>query len=360
MERVGTMMMMMMMMMMMIPHVHGATSRIGCLDNDGNLVDWFFTYKLPGGYQFAYADSNTGSVRTQMLQVYERQLDDKDKPVALIQTLRSLLPSISNRSDRTYFMYNDQPDNAKPSPSYAHAKGVVAMDGDGSDAVWILHSTPHFPAPSGSGKFYFPEAEITYGQTFLCMTLRDNAVDSISSQLRVIAPYVYFSNVASSAKKANPNVAAVLSKNFTKDEETSNTKTFKVGSHTFKSFAKSKRWDSDLYEDLIAPSLKSGLLVETWMRGSELGPYCPSKYDYAVTDVSNLQAFGPDGSSKVTWSEGGDHSKWAVEIKGTSQVCVGDTNRMSTQRTRGGGAVCFAHSGLWHLLNNSVVGADAC
>lgn len=336
-----------------------ATSSIGCLDNDGKVVDWFFTYKLPGGYQFAYADSNTGSVRTQQLQVFERELDDRDKPVALIQTLRSLLPSISGRSDRTYFMYNDQPDNAKPSNSYAHAKGVVGMDGSGSNAFWLLHSTPHFPSPSGSGKFYFPEAEITYGQTFLCMTLKDGEVDTVASQLRYIAPYVYFNNVASAAKKANGNLDALLSHNFTTDS-TSNEDTLHVGSHTFKSFAKSRKWDDDLYEGIIAPGIKSGMIVETWMRGSELGPYCSPKYEYDVVDVNSMDAWDTDGTSKISWTEGSDHSKWAIETKGTSQVCVCDINRMSTQRTRGGGGVCFAHSGLWHMLNNSIVDADAC
>jgi hypothetical protein len=33
---------------------------------------------------------------------------------------------------------------------------------------------------------------------------------------------------------------------------------------------------------------------------------------------------------------------------------------MTTQRSRGGGAVCFEHSGLAHSLTNSITGWDKC
>ena len=38
-------------------------------------------------------------------------------------------------------------------------------------SFWILHSTPHFPGLKQVPDFYFPEKEIIYGQTFLCMSL---------------------------------------------------------------------------------------------------------------------------------------------------------------------------------------------
>ena len=34
-----------------------------------------------------------------------------------------------------------------------------------------MHSTPHFPSATGSKKFYFPETETKYGQTYLCFHL---------------------------------------------------------------------------------------------------------------------------------------------------------------------------------------------
>lgn len=50
--------------------------------------------------------------------------------------------------------------------------------------------------------------------------------------------------------------------------ETSMIKTFtSKDGKSFTMFAKSKGWDSDLYEDLVEPYFKSGMYVETWMDG---------------------------------------------------------------------------------------------
>ena len=66
-----------------------------------------------------------------------------------------------------------------------------------SGSFWILHSTPHFPAASQNPDFYFPEKEIIYGQTFLCMSLTSNAeVEQVTCQyfptiLQGLRPHAY-------------------------------------------------------------------------------------------------------------------------------------------------------------------------
>ena len=41
-------------------------------------------------------------------------------------------------------------------------------------------------------------------------------------------------------------------------------------------------------------------------------------------------------------------------------VCVGDINRMQSQRKRGGGTVCFTQPGLWASLAAAVTAEDKC
>ena len=51
----------------------------------------------------------------------------------------------------------------------------------------------------------------------------------------------------------------------------------------FASFAKAKRFNQELYEDYVAPSLKDDFMVETWMHGGgNLDSNCtrPYKYDH--------------------------------------------------------------------------------
>merc|ERR1719272_1426809 len=101
---------------------------LDCLDNAGKAVPWFFTYKFPNGYDIAYVDSSSSN--SQYLKQFERSLDDKTSPVALIRTLRQLSQksdsdlvqplNLTSSSSNEYLLYNDQPDVGTASSSYGH------------------------------------------------------------------------------------------------------------------------------------------------------------------------------------------------------------------------------------------------
>ena len=74
------------------------------------------------------------------------------------------------------------------------------------------------------------------------------------------------------------------------------------------------------------------------------GPYCPPDKDYEVVDAKTL--YVNEKGVNVTWTEGQDHAKWGVALDGSGLLCVGDINRMRSQRDRGGGAVCFQNRKL--------------
>jgi deoxyribonuclease-2 len=63
--------------------------------------------------------------------------------------------------------------------------------------------------------------------------------------------------------------------------------------------------------------------------------YCRPQYAWDVMNVRNL-SFG----SGIAYDETKDHSKWGITTN-KAIVCVGDINRMESQRTRGGGTVRF-------------------
>jgi len=327
---------------------------LDCLDNAGKAVPWFFTYKFPNGYDIAYVDSSSSN--SQYLKQFERPLDDKTSPVALIRTLRQLskkstsLVQPLNQTDfagsSEYLLYNDQPDKGIASSEYGHTKGVVASDG--AKGIWLVHSTPHFPSASGSSAFYFPETEIKYGQTFLCFSFAVSDLNKVAGQLLYNHPYVYASTYSDSTGSKYPNLGKVLAKEWITDAASN---VASVGKFT--SFAKNSEWNDDLYEKMIATHYKSDLYVESWLRGSKEGSYCKPKYPYEVVDVSSMVA-GSTSGANVTWTEGDDHAKWAVMLDGSSNLCIGDINRMTTQRNRGGGAVCFSNSGLSSMLYNSI------
>jgi deoxyribonuclease II len=350
-----------------------------CLDNDGHTVDWWFMYKAPDGYKFSYGDPDTGDASTP-LAMYPRLMNDTDNPVAITRTLQALAENNETRvrayapgpaaaaagssASPSYFLYNDQPDIGTASETYGHTKGVVAAGADHKSGLWIVHSTPHWPASTGKAKFYFPAREIRFGQTFLCMSLDEGELDAVGLQQVLMRPFVYhqtglFNDRRDAIAAVYPNLAKVLFHEWDTSPGTRIQK-FNIGSsmQDFTSLAKNKEWGGDIWEGLVAPHYKSGFLVESWMRGQELGPYCPPDQEYVVVDARTL--YVTENHTNFTWTETRDHAKWGVALDSSFKICVGDLNRMLSQRNRGGGVVCFSSRSLCYGMYRTVITSDVC
>lgn len=126
----------------------------------------------------------------------------------------------------------------------------------------------------------------------------------------------------------------------------------------FTSFAKFTKWDKDLYADLVAPSLQVPLLVETWPNGpGKMPSRCNSPFIVENVDEMDfdLQQQDDDFTTKH------DHAKWAISLDSKRPyVCVGDINRMETQRKRGGGTLCFLNFPVWKTFKSSIKTIEEC
>merc|ERR1712080_122012 len=125
----------------------------------------------------------------------------------------------------------------------------------------------------------------------------------------------------------------------------------------FTSFAKYTDWDKDLYADLVAPSLQVPRAVETW-------PNDPGKMPsrcqppFIVENVNEMDFVELDDDDFTTKH---DHAKWAISLDvKRPYVCIGDINRMDTQRKRGGGTLCFLNPTVWKTFKNSIKVMEEC
>ena len=101
--------------------------------------------------------------------------------------------------------------------------------------------------------------------------------------------------------------------------------------------AKNKKWNKDFWNDLVGPTLKTNINVESWIRG-KIPPILDSDGIHKTFDIKYID-LRPLGFPWV-WSETHDHTKWGISVD-SDWVCIGDMNRMVSQRKRGGGTIAF-------------------
>ncbi|KAF1746857.1 hypothetical protein GCK72_023315 [Caenorhabditis remanei] len=338
-----------------------------CKDQSGADVDWFAVYKMPiekddgsvtglaGGIAWYYVDVNKKGSLTPSA----KTLDDKDQ--ALAYTLQQYY---DRQADKSIFhvMFNDEPWGSKStsgihleeiltnkvysnytheddstSTAFGHTKGTIFFDGD--SGVWLVHSVPLFPNPT---QYEYPVSGHDYGQTMLCMTFKYSELKKIGTQLFFNRPNIYSSNLPTNMAADNADLAKVIAGQYQKGAPFSSVLELETkAGYSFTNFAKSKEFNADLYDTLVAPTLKTDLVVETWRRGSEIPLDC--KLTYHANDALSIHVGGTTAFSYTK-----DHSKMAHSADMTKPwVCIGDINRMTSQYIRGGGTTCISSSFLW-------------
>ena len=344
-----------------------AGSPLGCRDQQGAAVDWYVLYKLPIIHDTGapFVDDGAGFMHFSSVSTGERwEVSEVSIDDPLSAPGRTLSPVYDDpeRESLIYVFYNDEHPDGSTSGVKGHTKGVVAFDGD--QGFWLVHSVPKFPPPPGE-QYGFAENGYTYGQSFLCLTLSSDQVETVAQQLLFNEPYLYATQLAAPLEALYPLMARVIA-----GERRSEAPWFGIealptggggGGAVFTSYAKARNFGDDLYSGLVAPALSTGLFTETWRNGAtdtKLPSNC--SISYPVQNVQNITATAA-GPHTFQFGNTKDHSKWAVsEEAGRPWVCVGDINRMSTQADRGGGTVCLSDAVLWGLYSQLVAVAEWC
>ncbi|XP_063316317.1 deoxyribonuclease-2-beta-like [Pelmatolapia mariae] len=248
-------------------HCEGA---ISCKNENGDNVDWFILYKKPAGFDYVYIDSTDQNLTK----------TKKDKPVnhqagVLAHTLNPYFEKNKQSPHFGFIAYNDQTPSCNALQEYGHSKGVVMIDKE--NVVWLLHSTPKFPAGDASNNFY-PDNGKRNAQIFMCVTLKSTESAQIAQHLKGINAHIFKEHNPEKLKDSS-NVQRTLP--YDKDLSS-------AGGQQFKRFVKqvSKKRDpkeGDLYVT-IADTLQSDLYIQTWR--SE--PTDPKKRPLSETEKKKL------------------------------------------------------------------------
>ena len=323
--------------------------QISALDENGKPVDWWFIYKVPQlgrganndtatGYEYVYYDPNQSEVQKSAYLLNEGK-------GALNQTLNSVFNKTSATTG--WILYNDEkPASAKGADdgNLGHTKGVLAFDTASKTAYWLLHSWPKFADPHAKN-----DPTPKYGQTYLCISLDLDAARKIANQMaNHQEPQIYLSRTAN-LPKTDP--LYILTQPLTPKPpgEADSIDLKSRGGLAFKVIAKNRQWNKDFWNDLVGPTLKADLDVETWIRGP-IPPVADADGIHKTFDIKFIN-LGPLGLHWA-WPETHDHAKWGITLH-SDWVCVGDINRMVSQRKRGGGTIAFQNKRLWQALSKT-------
>jgi len=318
--------------------IQSLDSAISCRDEDGIAVDWWVLYKLPKkkdkkrqfekdnnllseGLAYAYLSSNIPNDDWTLSSV-----SISDPKSIAGRTLQKMYGDgiVAGDSDDLFsLMYNDEHPHGPTSSTKGHTKGLVL--GDKIKSLWLIHSVPHYP-PFPNETYGYPLTGQMYGQTAICISLSTNSsLDTVGRQLTYNTPFIYHTSLPTWLMDYSEMTNAAQGKHIKKAPffNTENMQT--VAGEKFTVFAKSSKFNEDLYADLVASMLKVSLFVETWPNGSRK---MPSRCDppFTVENVDEMNLFTDFRTTH-------DHAKWAISLDYKRPfVCIGDINRMETQR----------------------------
>jgi deoxyribonuclease II len=329
----------------------------------GVSVDWWFIYKLPikigpkkdtTGYEFLYSDS----LPENGLSLAPISLDHSESALGL--TLDQIF---STSSDYGYILWNDEippsPENPKPKNkgSKGHTKGILAFSKKTDSGFYLLHSTPRFPIP---GAKILPDYERKFGQTYLCVSLKDYQT---ANQIAEILHSQHEAQVyASHLPEINPDEAIFKFANDLPTVKPIEPAHFQFETHggiNFNLIAKNKKWSralkgskvgKDFWKDLVGPTLKCDIDVESWRRGIVFGDL-----DIGIEDITKDIVdvdLGKIGMNGYSWAFEKDHAKWGIAPSlEPGYIIISDINRQLSQANRGGGGLAFQDTDLWKYLD---------
>lgn len=334
------------------------SEQISCKDESGAGVDWWVLYKLPARdrKQPSHLDQGVAYVYSTSITAHKgwtlSDLSIEDPSSLPGQTLQPLYGN--NNQDLYHVMYNDEHPDGNTSFTAGHTKGVVF--GDSENTVWLIHSVPHYP-PKPEDGYGYPHSGHLYGQSYLCLSLPTETANVLGTQLTYNRPYIYSTAIPDWLTDYPAMIQALEGKHIHVapffHAATIQTRAGK----RITTFAKYTTFGKDLYSDLVAPMLAVPLLVETWPNGpGRMNSSC--RPPFIVENVSEMDF--PNVSNE-DFTTRHDHAKWAISLDVKKPyVCVGDINRMETQRRRAGGTACFIHKRMWKTFKMAIKAVETC
>ncbi|KRX19746.1 Deoxyribonuclease-2-alpha, partial [Trichinella nelsoni] len=151
-------------------------------------------------------------------------------------------------ANNKFISYNNHPPDVPKVRTKSNSKGVLMMDTSNTDAAsWIVHTVPGFPkARTG---YLFPPAEVQKGHLLICLTIKEDQIDTIDAQMNT-RPNLR--KLVSGESRLTPPLAV------TQDTTTAAAQSLKVTI-----YSKGEKSRYEIYRRVLVKKLKTGIKVWT-------------------------------------------------------------------------------------------------
>ncbi|KRX69085.1 Plancitoxin-1, partial [Trichinella sp. T6] len=237
--------------------------------------------------------------------------------------------------ENKFIAYNNDPPDVPKVRTKSNSKGVLMMDITGPDAAaWIVHTVPGFPkARTG---YLFPPAEVQKGHLLICLTIKEDQIDTIALTLKFATPLIYYNDIPDTEMNSRPNLKKLVSGEsrvlpplaVTKDITTAAAVGLKVTI-----YSKGEKSRYEIYRKILLKKLKSTVKVWT-ARDNKLKSDCriPERNIRLVTSPISVNG---DQSTLEN-----DVSQWLVTETG-NKFCAVDKPYQKSQAMEPAMAVCI-------------------
>ncbi|KRX69087.1 Plancitoxin-1, partial [Trichinella sp. T6] len=242
---------------------------------------------------------------------------------------------IAVNGNNKFISYNNHPPDVPKVKTKSNSKGVLMMDITGPDAAaWIVHTVPGFPkARTG---YLFPPAEVQKGHLLICLTIKEDQIDTIALTLKFATPLIYYNDIPDTEMNSRPNLKKLVSGEsrvlpplaVTKDITTAAAVGLKVTI-----YSKGEKSRYEIYRKILLKKLKSTVKVWT-ARDNKLKSDCriPERNIRLVTSPISVNG---DQSTLEN-----DVSQWLVTETG-NKFCAVDKPYQKSQAMEPAMAVCI-------------------
>ncbi|KRZ47957.1 Plancitoxin-1 [Trichinella nativa] len=328
------------------PSLSLATST--CRDSNGNNpADWAILYKAPAQAQGKLLTAGAGAANWAPNAAAVTEPNGHSFAKALEHV-------IAANVDNKFISYNNHPPDVPKIKTKSNSKGVLMMDtGNNDAAAWIVHTVPGFPkARTG---YLFPPAEVQKGHLLICLTIKEDQIDTIAMTLRIATPLIYYNDIPDAQMDSRPNLKKLangesrLTPPLTVTHGTTTT-----GAQSLKVtiYSKGEKSRYEIYRRVLVRKLKTSIKVWT-TRDKILKSDCKTFGRNLKLVTSPISVDGHASSLE------NDVSQWIVSEPG-NKFCVVDKPYHKSQAKEPAMAVCIDDATIFGHFNRIAQNVENC